>query len=219
MMENIVELRHVSKAYKDNVLFQDISLEIPKGDICGIVGVNGSGKSVLLKMICGLVLPDAGEIYVDGKKMDKGNFPQDIGVILDCAGFLPSETGLKNLSIIAGIRKKAGREELEEVMRMVGLDPASKLKVGKYSLGMKQRLSIAQALMEKPAFLILDEPLNAIDEDTACEFRRLFLKLNEEKGVSILMTSHNREDIVELCRHVYRIAGHGLKAERMEPET
>ena len=209
-MESIVEFRHVSKAYKNNILFTDLEFSIPKSDVCGIVGANGSGKRVLLKMVCGLVLPDAGEILVEGEKIEKGKFPQNVGVILDCAGFLPGETGLKNLSIIAGIRKKVRKPELEAVMKMVGLDPASSVKVGKYSLGMRQRLAIAQALMEKPTLLVLDEPFNAIDMETVKVFRELVKKLNAEEGVTVLLTSHNREDIQELCKHTYLIEERGL---------
>ena len=149
MSETIVELEHVKKSYKGNVLFKDLNFRMQRGESCAIVGDNGAGKSVLLKMICGLVRPDEGRITVGGEKIEKGKFPKDIGVILDNAGFLSNETGLRNLSIIAGILRKVTREDLEAVMRMVGLDPASQVKVGKYSLGMKQRLAIAQALMEK----------------------------------------------------------------------
>lgn len=202
---NMVELNHVKKAYKRNVLFMDLNLKIQRGESCAIVGVNGAGKSVLLKMICGLVLPDEGEIIVEGEKIEKGKFPRNIGVILDNSGFLPNETGLKNLSIIAGILKKATREELEDVMRMVGLNPVSQVKVGRYSLGMKQRLAIAQALMEKPSLLILDEPFNAIDQNTVEDFRQLLGRLNTQEGVTILMTSHRPEDIRGLCGSVYRI--------------
>lgn len=204
-IRNIIEMHHVKKAYKNNILFNDLNLIVPTGDICGILGVNGSGKSVLLKMICGLALPDEGEIIIDNEKLENGRFPQDMGVILDCAGFLPGETGLKNLLIISEIRKKVTKKEIEDVMRRVGLDPTSKVKVGKYSLGMKQRLAIAQALMEKPKLLVLDEPLNAIDSDSAVIFRQLFKELNNKEGVTIIMTSHNREDIHELCKHIYRI--------------
>lgn len=207
--ENMVELNHVKKAYKRNVLFTDLNLRIQRGESCAIVGVNGSGKSVLLKMICGLVLPDEGDVIVEGEKIEKGKFPRNIGVILDNAGFLPNETGLKNLSIIAGILKKATREQLEDVMRLVGLDPASQVKVSKYSLGMKQRLAIAQALMEKPSLLILDEPFNAIDQNTVQDFRQLLGRLNTQDGVTILMTSHHPEDIHGLCGSIYQIeSGH-----------
>lgn len=209
--EDMVVLEHVEKAYKGNVLFTDLNLRVRRGESCAVIGVNGSGKSVLLKMVCGLVRPDEGEITVGGEKLEKGKFPKDIGVILDNAGFLPNETGLQNLSIIAGILGKVTKEGLEETMRLVGLDPASKVRVGKYSLGMKQRLAIAQALMEKPSLLILDEPFNAIDQKTVKDFRLLLERLNTQEGVTILMTSHHQEDIQGLCRNVYQIESKDLK--------
>ena len=209
--EIMVRVNHVKKAYKGNVLFTDLDFNVERGESCAIVGVNGSGKSVLLKMICGLVRPDEGEITVGGEKLEKGKFPRDIGVILDNAGFLPNETGLKNLSIIAGILGKATKEELEETMRLVGLEPASKVKVGKYSLGMKQRLAIAQAMMEKPSLLILDEPFNAIDQKTVRDFRQLLGRLNTQEGVTILMTSHHQEDMQGLCKSIYQIDEKNLK--------
>lgn len=193
------------------MLFTDLNIRVQRGESCAIVGVNGSGKSVLLKMICGLVRPDAGSITVGGEKIEKGKFPKDIGVILDNAGFLPNETGLKNLTIIAGILRKVTKEELEAIMRLVGLDPASKVKVGKYSLGMKQRLAIAQALMEKPSLLILDEPFNAVDQNTVEDIQQLLGRLNTQKGVTILMTSHHQEDIRGLCRTIYQIDSKDLK--------
>lgn len=215
--EIMVQVNHVKKAYKGNVLYTDINFSVKRGESCAIVGVNGSGKSVLLKMICGLVRPDEGDITVGGEKLEKGKFPKNIGVILDNAGFLPNETGLKNLSIIAGILRKVTKEELEETMRLVGLDPASKVKVGKYSLGMKQRLAIAQAIMEKPSLLILDEPFNAIDQQTVKDFKQLLGRLNTQEGVTILMTSHHQEDIKELCETVYRIEPEEKRLKKVEP--
>lgn len=212
--EIIVQVNHVKKAYKSNVLFTDLNFSMERGECCAIVGENGSGKSVLLKMICGLVRPDGGEITVEGEKLEKGKFPKDIGVILDNAGFLPNETGLKNLSIIAGILRKVTKEELEDTMWLVGLDPASKVKVGKYSLGMKQRLAIAQAIMEKPSLLILDEPFNAIDKKTVKDFRKILSRLNTQEGVTILMTSHHQDDIQGLCKNVYQIDKKNLNRER-----
>lgn len=209
-MKKMVVINGLSKAYKDNILFRDMDFDVTKGGIYGIIGKNGSGKSVLLKMICGLVLPDDGTIEVDGSAVEDGRFPQNIGVILDCAGFLPQHSGIENLSFIAKVRNKIGKKELEDVMRKVGLDPALKVKVGKYSLGMKQRLALAQAIMEKPDLLILDEPMNAIDAETVVEMRQLLKKLNIEDGVTILMTSHNHEDIEDLCTDVYEIADGNL---------
>lgn len=201
----MVELRNVSKAYKNNVLFTNLNLTVPRGDICGILGENGSGKSVLLKMICGFALPDAGEILVGGEKIEKGKFPRDIGVILDCTGFLPGETGLDNLLLLASIRGKADRAQVEETMRRVGLKPELEVTMGRYSQGMRQRLAIAQALMEKPSLLVLDEPFNAIDIKSAAHFRKLFRELNEKERVTIILTSHYSQDVQELCRHTYDI--------------
>lgn len=209
--ERTVEFEHVKKAYKNNLLFTDLNLSVGNGEVCAIVGENGSGKSVLLKMICGLVKPDAGRITVGGRIIENGKFPQDIGVILDNAGFLPNETGLKNLSIIAGILRKATLDDIKDTMQMVGLDPDSHVKVGKYSLGMKQRLAIAQALMERPKLLILDEPFNAIDPDTVSDFKQLFERINIEQNVTIVMTSHHSEDIRGLCSRIYRIIDHNLQ--------
>ena len=206
----MVELRNVSKAYKNNILFTNSNITVPRGDICGILGENGSGKSVLLKMICGFALPDAGEVFVGEKGLRRGDSPRDIGVILDSTGFLPGETGLDNLLLLASIRGKAGRAQVEEAMRLVGLKPELEVPVGKYSQGMKQRLAIAQALMEKPSLLVLDEPLNAIDIKSVSYFRKLFRELNEKEGVTIILTSHYSQDIQELCRHTYDI--HLLRA-------
>lgn len=127
---------------------------------------------------------------------------------------MPNETGLKNLSIIAGILKKVTEKDLKETMQMVGLDPDSNVKVGKYSLGMKQRLAIAQAIMEKPTLLILDEPFNAIDKNTVREFETLLGRLNTQDGVTILMTSHHQDEIEGLCRHVYQVDSRDLKKVR-----
>ena len=209
--ENMIELRHVKKAYKNNVLYTDLNLSIPKGDVCGIVGPNGTGKSVLFKMLCGLASPDGGEIYIDGELLKKGKFPQNIGVILDTSGFLPDETGLRNLEILAGIRGKVVKEQLEDLLRRVGLKPELEVKVAKYSLGMKQRLAIAQALMEEPTLLILDEPFESVDKRGVQDLRDMLKKLNEEKGVTILLASHNSQDIRALCKSVYRIENQDLQ--------
>ncbi|MCM1542007.1 MAG: ABC transporter ATP-binding protein [Blautia sp.] len=204
----MVELKHVKKAYKGNVLFTDLNLRVHRGESCAVIGADGSGKSVLLQMICGLVRPDAGEIIVDGEKIEKGKSPRNIGVILDNAGFLPNETGLDNLLILAGILRKATKEEVKRTMALVGLNPASEVRVSKYSPGMKQRLAIAQALMEKPALLILDEPFHTIGQNIRMHLERL----NTQEGVTIIVTSHHQEDIQGLCKNIYRLESGDLKA-------
>ena len=209
--ENMVELRHVAKAYKKNVLFTDLSFSVSRGDICGIVGPNGTGKSVLFKMLCGLAQPDRGEILIDGEVLKKGMFPRNVGVILDTSGFLPDETGLKNLEILAGIRRKVKKEKLADLLRQVGLDPELRVKVAKYSLGMKQRLAMAQALMEEPSLLILDEPFESVDDKGVEHLRNMLKSLNEDQGVTILLTSHNSQDILTLCRSIYRLQNKDLQ--------
>lgn len=207
----MVELLHVRKAYGKNELFTDCNLRISRGEICGLVGPNGRGKSVLLKMICGLARPDGGEIRVDGKRLEKGRFPEKLGVVLDTSGFLPDETGLRNLELLAAIRKTVSKDRLREVMRTVGLDPDLGTKTEKYSLGMKQRLAMAQALMEEPELLILDEPFEAVDAEGAANLIGLLKDWNREKGVTILLTSHNNRDILALCGRIYRIEDKGLR--------
>lgn len=202
-MENIIELKGVSKSFYGETLFEDISLEIKKGGIIGFVGENGCGKSVLFKMICGLISPDTGTIRVMNRVITEGRFPNSIGVMLDGCGFVPYQSGFDNLKQIAVIDGKIGNKEIEEAMEQVGLDYKSKKPVKKYSLGMKQRLGIAMALMENPMLLFLDEPMNALDKDMTLKVRDILLKKKED-GVTILLTSHNQKDIDVLCSQVYR---------------
>lgn len=202
-MENIIELKGVSKSFYGETLFEDISLEIKKGGIIGFVGENGCGKSVLFKMICGLISPDNGTIRVMNRVITEGRFPNSIGVMLDGCGFVPYQSGFDNLKQIAVIDGKIGNKEIEEAMEQVGLDYKSKKPVKKYSLGMKQRLGIAMALMENPMLLFLDEPMNALDKDMTLKVRDILLKKKED-GVTILLTSHNQKDIDVLCSQVYR---------------
>ena len=163
-MEYIAEIKNVSKKFGDETAVREVSLSLEPGKIYGVAGRNGSGKTVLFKMIIGFLKPSSGKIFVHGKEIGK-----DV-----------------------------------ESMEIVGLDPDSKKKVKKYSLGMRQRLGIAQAIMENPKFLILDEPMNGLDRAGAEEIRALFLKLREE-GTTILLASHHREDIEELCDEVYEM--------------
>lgn len=204
-MELMIEVKNAVKKFKEYRALDDVSLSFEKGKIHGIIGRNGSGKTVLFKCICGFLKLDAGEILVDGKRIGKDiEAPQDIGVIIESPGFLPNYSGYQNLHFLACIRNRVHKNEIQEIMKRVGLDPKSRKHVGKYSMGMRQRLGIAQAIMEEPALLILDEPMNGLDNQGVADIRALLLKLKEE-GKTILLASHNREDIEALCDTVVEI--------------
>lgn len=206
-MDNIIEIRDVSKAFKNVKVLDHVSLNVKKGTACGLVGRNGSGKTVLMKAICGFLIPDSGEILVRGKIVGKDfDFPPDVGVIIENPGFSQYISGYRNLRNLASIRKKIGDREIREVMELVGLDPEDKKWVSKYSLGMRQRLGIAQAVMENQDILILDEPMNGLDKQGMEDVRQLLLKLKKE-GKTILLSSHHMEDIDILCDEVYELEG------------
>lgn len=203
----MIKLEGVSKAFKKATVVQEVTAEFREGEITGIVGRNGSGKTVLFKMICGLLKPTAGTITVNGKRIGKDvDFPESIGVIIETPGFLPFQSGYRNLMELAGINHRISKNKVKQAMENVGLDPDSRKPVSKYSLGMRQRLGIAQAIMENPDVLVLDEPMNGLDESGVEEMRKLFLKL-KEADKTLLIASHNREDIEVLCDKVYRMDG------------
>ncbi|WP_257958913.1 ATP-binding cassette domain-containing protein [Bacillus sp. V3-13] len=182
-----------------------------KGKIYGIIGPNGSGKSVLFKMICGFVFPDNGTITVEGAEIGKSKrFPDNFGIIIDRPGYIANKTGFQNLKELALIRGKISDEKIAETMETVGLQPQAKQKVKNYSLGMKQKLAIAQAIMEEQQVLILDEAFNALDAESVNKIRNLLLSFKDE-GRTILITSHNQEDIDILCDHVFRINQYKLE--------
>ena len=198
-MENIITVEHVTKRFGQATVLNDINVSFEKGKIHGLIGRNGSGKTVLMKCICGFLIPTEGEVIVNGKRVGKDvDFPPGLGLIIETPGFLPNMTGVKNLEILASLNKKIGLEQIAAAIRRVGLDPLMKKPVGKYSLGMRQRLGIAQAIMEDPALLILDEPLNGLDKHGVREMRQLIKGLKEQ-GKTILLASHNQGDIDELC--------------------
>lgn len=195
----MIEVKNVSVTIGKNRILQDISVTFEKGKIHGLIGRNGSGKTVLMKCICGFMKPTSGAVFVEGKQIGKDvDFVPNAGVIIETPGFVPFYSGYKNLHILAELNRRIGREEIEEAMQTVGLDPGLKRHVKKYSLGMRQRLGIAQAIMENPKLLILDEPFNGLDKEGVEQMRTYFLKLKEE-GVTILLTSHTSEDIKLLC--------------------
>lgn len=203
--EIVIQVEHAVKNYRETKALDDVSLSFEKGKIHGIIGRNGSGKTVLFRCICGLTSLTSGTIRVNGKVVGKQvDFPQEIGMIIENPGFLPNYSGYDNLKMLAGIRRVIGKKEIQEVMEFVGLDPKSRKWVGKYSLGMRQRLGIAQAIMENPKILILDEPMNGLDNKGVEEIRALLLKLKGE-GKTILLASHNREDIAVLCDTVHEM--------------
>lgn len=210
-METMIKVRNVVKTFHGEVVLNHLDLDVNTGEICGITGRNGCGKSVLFKIIAGIMVPDSGQVTVCGEDIRNGKFPSDLGIILDNTGFLPSYSAFENLKMIAAINKKVSDEEIRELIRLVGLDPESKKSVRKFSTGMKQRLAFAQAIMEKPKVLLLDEPMNGLDK-SGCEWiRNLILKMNREQGTTVLMTSHISEDIIKLCQKVYSLEDGQLK--------
>ena len=204
-MEKMIEIRHVSKSFKGENVLQDINLDLYENHIYGFVGRNGSGKSVLFKLICGYLHPDLGDVTVRGKQIGKDvDFPENLGALIENPGFLWQESAMSNLLYLAKITGKIGKREVMDAIRKVGLDTLSRKHVGKYSLGMKQRLGIAQAIMEDPDILILDEPMNGLDESGIDEMRNLILEFRRP-GKIVLIASHNKEDIQILCDEVYEM--------------
>lgn len=205
MEENYIVVEHAVKKYKDTEALSDICISFAKNQIHGLIGRNGSGKTVLLKCICGLTKLTSGKIIINGRIVGKDmEIPENIGVIIESPGFIRNFSGYENLKYLASIRNKAGRKEIRAAMERVHLDPDMKKQVGKYSLGMRQRLGIAQAIMENPDILILDEPTNGLDRSGVDEFRELMKNFKEE-GKTIILASHNAEDIRLLCDSVHEL--------------
>jgi len=206
-MEDIMELivTNISKKIKRNVILSNISLHLKSGNIYGFVGPNGSGKTMLFRALSGLMKVDSGEIRLDEKVLKKDiDILPNLGIILENAGLYPEFTGMENLEMLAKVNKKVQREEIENTIRRVGLNPADKRLYRKYSLGMKQRIVIAQAIMEQPDILMLDEPTNALDENGIDKIRHIILE-EKERGALILIASHNKEDITLLEDQVFYI--------------
>lgn len=203
-IENAVVLENVSKSFKKELVLKNITVEFKKGKIYGIVGKNGSGKTLLFKIMAGFTKPTEGRVFVNGKQVGVDvDFAEDIGIIIETPGFLPQYSGYKNLQYLASIRSIVTKEEIHDALTAVGLEAKSPKKVGKYSLGMRQRLGIAQAIMEKPSVLILDEPMNGLDKEGIAIVKELLKKLRNE-GTTIIMASHYAEDM-EVCDEVYEM--------------
>ena len=196
---NAIELHGLKKVFGQDIVLKGIDRDFERGKIHGVVGNNGSGKTVMFKCICGFLQPTEGYVLVDGKRIGRDvDFPEDIGLIIETPGFLPQLSGIRNLEILASLKRKISLRQAADAMRRVGLDPISPKPVGKYSLGMRQRLGIAQAIMEEPSLLILDEPMNGLDKHGVAEMRELFRSLAVD-GRTILLASHNAADIEALC--------------------
>ena len=199
MAEAAIKIEGLTKVFGEDTVLDHVSRDFEEGQIHGIVGNNGSGKTVMMKCICGFLQPTSGRVLVRrlqvGRDMD---FPPDMCIIIETPGFLPMLSGYKNLELLASLRRKIDKETIRHAILQVGLDPDSSKPVGKYSLGMRQRLGIAQAIMEDPSILILDEPFNGLDKYGVREMRELILWLCDKKK-TILLASHNQVDIDELC--------------------
>ena len=198
--KTVIEVEHVNKKFGSQVALDEINLSCESGRIYGFIGYNGSGKTVLFKCICGLMKVDSGVIRVLGREIGE-EMLQDAGIIIEHPAFLSNLSGKKNLELLYMLNHKRDSARIQQVMEQVGLDPESRKKVKYYSLGMRQRLAIGQAMMEDPQILILDEPMNGLDKDGVEEVRRMLLELKNQ-GKVILLASHNREDIEVLCDEV-----------------
>lgn len=200
----MIKIENLCKNFGEAQVLKDISMTLEAGKIYGLIGRNGSGKTMLMKHILGFVKATSGRIWVDGQEIGKDiDMPQNIGAIIENPGFLPEYSALKNLKLLAMIRGKITDDEIKDTLRLVGLDPENKKHVGTYSLGMRQRLGLAQALMEDPDILLLDEPLSGLDNDGVKQMYQIFLK-QKEKGKLLVIASHSKEDIAVLCDEVFQ---------------
>lgn len=198
-MEDLIRLNNLTKSFGEELVLKGITHNFEKGKIHGIMGFNGSGKTVMFKCICGFLKLDGGSVIVDGKRIGKDvDFPDSIGVIIENPGFLLGLSGFENLKRLAALKGLISNDDIKAAIQRVGLDPMSKKKVGQYSLGMRERLGIAQAIMEDPDLLILDEPFNGLDKKGAAEVCELLKELKERKK-TILIAAHNMQEIEWLC--------------------
>lgn len=211
MKNTMIKVENLKKKFGEELVLKGISCEFEKGKVHAVIGNNGSGKSVFFKCICGFIHPTEGAVYVNGKQIGKEiDFPESMGLIIEHPGFLPQLSGFQNLHLLAGIKGKITDEQIRNILIKVGLPPESKKSVGKYSMGMKQRLGIAQAIMEDPDIILLDEPFNGLDKDGVEEIRQIIQDL-KMSGKTIFLTSHNSEDIKILADYVWEMDAGRLK--------
>lgn len=204
-MKHSIEIHDLGKEISEVTILRDVSLRLEQGRIYGFVGKNGSGKTMLFRMIAGLVKPTSGEILYDGKTVAYGKkIPLDMGIMIENAGLYPEMSAFENLRFLASLRNRTSNEQIKNVIQKVGLNPADKRKIKKYSLGMRQRLIFAQSIMEEPDLLLLDEPTNALDTDGVALIREM-IREEKERGAIICIASHNKEDIDSLCDEIYSV--------------
>ena len=204
-MSDYIQLTNISKTFGKQTVLQPLTMGFEEGMIHGIIGRNGSGKTGLMKMILGILQPTTGTVIVGDKRIGKDvDFPESAGAIIETIEFIPYMSAYQNLADIAAMRGNLSKTQIKEVLEMVGLGNVGRKHVSKFSMGMRQRLAIAQAVMESPKLLILDEPMNGMDEKGVEEMRRLILA-RKAAGTTIILSSHNIEDIRILCDQVYRI--------------
>ncbi len=200
-----IEIKNLYKKFRKNYVLKDINVTFSSGNIYGIIGQNGSGKSVLLKIICSFYTQTSGEILQDGFNYIKNNtFPDDLRALIENPDFIPDLTGYENLLLLASIQNIIDKEDIIKALKDVNLFEEKDKKYKEYSLGMKQKLGIAQVLMEDPSVIILDEAFNGIDSESAKKIKKILLK-EKEKGKLIIITSHYKEDINELCDIVFEM--------------
>lgn len=201
----MIQINNLGLTIKEHQILTDVTMTLYEGKVYGLVGNNGSGKTVLMKCICGFMKPTAGEVVVNDEVIGKDvDYIRDTGIIIENPGFIPYYSGIRNLKLLSEISGKADITRIREAMEICGLNPDLKLPVKKYSLGMRQRLGIAQAIMEDQSTLILDEPMNGLDKEGVKVIRDLLLMM-KEKGKIIILASHNREDIDILCDEVFEV--------------
>lgn len=204
-----IRLKDVYKTMKGTQVLKGVNLTVEQGDIVGIRGINGSGKTMVLRAIAGLIRVD-GSVEIGGKKMEPGECPKDIGVLVEMPGFLPEFTGKKNLQLLGMLQEGVTEEDIEEAMNAVGLDPKDRRHYKKYSLGMKERLGIAQAILKKPKLILLDEPTNGIDSDGIQMLEELLRHL-KEAGSTIVVTSHDRDFLDAVTLQCYEMKEGSLR--------
>lgn len=206
-----IRLKDVYKTMKGTQVLKGVNLTVEQGNIVGIRGINGSGKTTVLRAIAGLIRVD-GSVEIGGKKMEPGECPKDIGVLVEMPGFLPEFTGKKNLQLLGMLQEGVTEEDIDEAMNAVGLDPKDRRHYKKYSLGMKERLGIAQAILKKPKLILLDEPTNGIDSDGIQMLEELLWRLKEE-GSTIVVTSHDRDFLDAVTSQCYEMKEGSLRRE------